>query len=117
MGSELGTPCIVNLWIPDGYKDVPGGPAHARALSSRNPWTGSSQTRMDPATCKDAVEGKLFGIGSECYVVGSHEFYLAYAVKNDLMLTPRHGALPSHGVRGGQDLRRSSSSPASCSCT
>ena len=45
------------------------------------------ETRRDPRFIKDALEGKLFGIGSESYVVGSHEFYLAYTMKNDMMLT------------------------------
>ena len=86
MGKALGTPCIVNLWIADGYKDVPADRLTPRQLLKESLDTIFA-TRMDPRHIKDTVEGKLFGIGSESYVVGSHEFYLAYAVKNDMMLT------------------------------
>ncbi len=86
MGRAVGTPCIVNLWIADGYKDVPADRLTPRQLLKES-LDRIFETRMDPRFVKDAVEGKLFGIGSESYVVGSHEFYLAYAVKNDMMLT------------------------------
>jgi L-rhamnose isomerase len=79
MGKALGSPCVTNVWIPDGYKDTP-----IDRLSPRRRLTESLDAifaePLDPAHNLDAVEGKLFGIGSESYVVGSHEFYLGYAI-------------------------------------
>jgi L-rhamnose isomerase len=85
MGKALGNPCIVNLWIADGYKDVPADRHTPRALLKESLDRIFEKT-IDPRFARDAVEGKLFGIGSESYVSGSHEFYLAYALKNDMML-------------------------------
>ena len=85
MGKALGTPCVIDLWIADGYKDVPADRATPRQLLKESLDRIFAQ-KMDPRYVRDAVEGKLFGIGSESYVVGSHEFYLAYALKNDMML-------------------------------
>lgn len=85
MGKALGTPCVTNVWIPDGYKDTPvdrKGP-RARLLRSLDEMFAES---IDPAHNLDAVEGKLFGIGSESYVVGSHEFYLGYAISRKKLL-------------------------------
>lgn len=85
MGEKLGTPAVNNIWIPDGSKDLPAdrsGPRerlHAaldEVLAEKLPAT----------TLIDAVECKLFGIGSEAYVVGSHEFYMGYAIKKGLKL-------------------------------
>jgi L-rhamnose isomerase len=85
MGKSLGTPCIVDLWIADGYKDSPADRATPRVFLKES-LDRIFEKKMDPRFVRDAVEGKLFGIGSESYVVGSHEFYLAYALKNDMML-------------------------------
>jgi L-rhamnose isomerase len=85
MGKELGTPCVTNLWIADGYKDVPAdrkGPRERLRESLDEIFAES----MDRAHVLDAVEAKLFGIGSESYVVGSHEFYLGYAIENKKLL-------------------------------
>jgi len=85
MGKELGTPCVTNLWIPDGYKDIPAdrkGPRQRLRKSLDEIFA----EKMDRNFLLDAVESKLFGIGSECYVVGSHEFYLGYAVSNKILL-------------------------------
>ncbi len=86
MGKALGTPCVNNLWIPDGMKD---NPVDRRAPRERlkSALDEVFAEKLDPRVHLDAVEGKLFGLGSECYVVGSHEFYLAYAVKNNVLLT------------------------------
>lgn len=81
MGRSLGSPCVTNVWIPDGYKDIPADRKTPRELL-RLSLDEIFAERMDPAHLLDAVEGKLFGIGSESYVVGSHEFYLGYAVRN-----------------------------------
>ncbi len=85
MGKALENPCITNFWIPDGYKDTPidrKGPRERLASSLDAIFTES----IDPSLNQDAVECKLFGIGSESYVVGSHEFYLGYAVRNKKLL-------------------------------
>ena len=80
-GKELGIACINNIWIPDGYKDRP-----ADRLTPRKHLKDSLdailEKQIDPGLNRDAVEAKLFGIASESYVVGSHEFYLAYALLN-----------------------------------
>ena len=85
MGKQLGTPCVTNLWIPDGYKDVPvdrKGPRQRLKQSLDEIFAEP----MDRNFLLDAVESKLFGIGSESYVVGSHEFYLSYALENKTLL-------------------------------
>jgi L-rhamnose isomerase len=85
MGQELGTPCVTNTWIPDGYKDIPvdrKGPRE-RLKKSLDEMLAQPMNRKHML---DAVEGKLFGLGSESYVVGSHEFYLGYAVANKTLL-------------------------------
>ena len=74
-----------NLWIPDGTKEAPVDRAarRGRLLESLD---AVFADRHDPAALKDAVEGKLFGIGSESFVAGSHEFYLAFAMTRGVML-------------------------------
>ncbi len=81
-GKELRTPCLTNIWIPDGYKDVPSDrlTPRQRLKDSLDEIFSDS---VDERHNIDAVESKLFGIGSESYVVGSHEFYLGYALKNN----------------------------------
>ncbi|MDT8298542.1 MAG: L-rhamnose isomerase [Spirochaetaceae bacterium] len=85
MGEELGTPCICNTWVPDGTKDLP-----VDRLGYRARLVESLDAMMAPEyrdeNMKDSVETKLFGIGSESYVVGSHEFYLGYALSRDKMI-------------------------------
>jgi len=84
-GRELGTTAVTNVWIPDGYKDTPVdrlGPRQRLQDSLDQVFAKP----LDPAHNLDAVECKLFGIGSESYVVGSHEFYLGYAIKNQTLL-------------------------------
>ena len=85
MGAALGSPCVTNFWVPDGYKDTPAdrtAPRQRLAASLdkifENPIDGKHNL--------DAVECKLFGIGSESYVVGSHEFYLGYAMSRKKLL-------------------------------
>ncbi|OHB75096.1 MAG: L-rhamnose isomerase [Planctomycetes bacterium RBG_16_55_9] len=85
MGKALGTPCVTNLWIPDGSKDIPvdrKGPRE-RLKKSLDEIFAKSISRNHLLDC---VESKLFGIGSESYVVGSHEFYLGYAIQNKTLL-------------------------------
>ncbi|MFV1967610.1 MAG: L-rhamnose isomerase [Pirellulaceae bacterium] len=85
IGEALGSPCVTNVWIPDGYKDTP--------VDRKTPrrWLAESldaifEEPLNPQFNLDAVECKLFGIGSESYVVGSHEFYLGYAIANKTLL-------------------------------
>jgi L-rhamnose isomerase len=85
MGRELGTPCVTNVWIPDGFKDVPVDRLAPRALL-RESLDKVFAEKLDRNHNLDAVEAKLFGIGSESYVVGSHEFYLGYAIANQVLL-------------------------------
>jgi L-rhamnose isomerase len=85
IGKELKSPCVTNVWIPDGLKDTPvdrKGPRMRLAQSLDAVFA----EQIDPKLNLDAVESKLFGIGSESYVVGSHEFYLGYAVRNRKLL-------------------------------
>jgi L-rhamnose isomerase len=84
-GRELGTPCVTNIWIPDGFKDVPVDRKTPRLLLRESLDTILAE-EIDPRYNLDAVESKLFGIGSESYVVGSHEFYLGYAIANNTLL-------------------------------
>ena len=86
MGKQLGDPCIHNIWIPDGMKDIPVDRAGHRILLKES--LDEILKKNYPATDMiDSLEGKLFGIGSESYVVGSHEFYLSYAIANNTLLT------------------------------
>ncbi|HMF29953.1 MAG TPA: L-rhamnose isomerase [Candidatus Lokiarchaeia archaeon] len=86
IGSQLGSPCIHNIWIPDGIKDIPVDRAGYRQLL-KEALDDIFSTKYPAAHVKDSLEGKLFGIGAESFTVGSHEFYLSYAVANQLMLT------------------------------
>ncbi|MBN2714099.1 MAG: L-rhamnose isomerase [Planctomycetes bacterium] len=85
MGKATGKPCVTNVWIPDGYKDIPVDRLAPR-VRLRDSLDKVFAEKIDPAHNLDAVECKLFGIGSESYVVGSHEFYMSYAVRNDKLL-------------------------------
>jgi L-rhamnose isomerase len=84
-GRELGNTAVTNVWIPDGYKDTPVDRAapRQRLLESLDQVFAQD---IDPAHNLDAVECKLFGLGSESYVVGSHEFYMGYAMSRQKVL-------------------------------
>ena len=86
IGSQLDNPCVTNVWIPDGYKDTPVDRAHHRELLKDSLDRVFAAKISNPDFNKDALEAKLFGIGSESYVVGSHEFYMGYAVQNQTLL-------------------------------
>lgn len=79
IGRALGSPCVNNVWIPDGYKDIPFDRTAPRERLMEALDAGFAEP-LDTAFEIDAVESKLFGIGSESYTAGSHEFYLGYAV-------------------------------------
>lgn len=85
IGRQLGSPCVTNVWIPDGSKDLPVDRRGPRQRLEESLDAVFAEA-LDPAFHIDAVESKLFGIGSESYVVGSHEFYLGYAVKRQKVL-------------------------------
>ena len=85
MGKELGSACVDNVWIPDGMKDIPADRKTPREILKKSLDEIFAES-IDKAYLLDAIEGKLFGIGSESYVVGSHEFYLSYAVQNQVLL-------------------------------
>lgn len=98
MGKALGSPTVTNVWIPDGYKDTP-----VDRLAPRQRLADSLDKvfakKLNPKHHLDAVECKLFGIGSESYVVGSHEFYMGYAVKNKKVLCLDAGHFhPTEGI-------------------
>ena len=85
IGKALETPCVTNVWIPDGHKDTPADRQAPRQRLAEALDQVFAET-IDPKLHLDAVESKLFGIGSESYVVGSHEFYLGYAVRHQKLL-------------------------------
>jgi L-rhamnose isomerase len=85
MGRQLGSTTVTNFWIPDGYKDIPADRKAPRERLAAS-LDAIFAEKLDPRLTLDAVESKLFGIGSESYVVGSHEFYLGYAVKNQKLV-------------------------------
>ncbi len=86
MGRELGTPCVINHWVPDGSKDSPvdRSGCRARLLDSLDEVLAKTYS---PDQLLDSVEGKLFGIGAEAFTVGSHEFYLGYAATRKILVT------------------------------
>jgi len=86
MARSQGSPCIVNHWIPDGHKDQPIDRMGPRKRLIQSLDEIFSEDNADGKLCKDAVECKLFGLGSEDYVVGSHEFYMSYAMTHPQML-------------------------------
>ena len=85
IGEELGSPCVNNIWVPDGYKDYP-----IDRISPRKRLESSLDEmlleKFDRSKLLDAVECKLFGIGVEAMTVGSHEFYMGYAIRNGTLL-------------------------------
>ncbi len=85
MGAALGTPCVTNVWIPDGFKDTP-----ADRMAPRQRLAAALDRVFEKPFAKeqllDAVEPKLFGIGAESCTVGSHEFYLGYAISRGTLL-------------------------------
>ncbi|MEE4257313.1 MAG: L-rhamnose isomerase [Bacteroidales bacterium] len=90
IGKQLGTPCVHNTWIPDGTKDVP---------VDRNGLRANLKKSLDEAMAidypkehmKDAIESKLFGIGAEAMTVGSHDFYLGYAISRKKLICLDNG--------------------------
>lgn len=90
MGRQLGTPCIHNLWIPDGSKDIPVDRDGHRSLLKQS-LDEIFAVSYSAEHLKDAIESKLFGIGAESMTVGSHDLYLGYAVKNNKLICLDNG--------------------------
>lgn len=83
IGTNMGSACINNIWVPDGYKDIP---IDRMAARSRLEKSLDAILEKPKQLLKDAVESKLFGIGVEACTVGSHEFYMGYAIRNKTLL-------------------------------
>lgn len=81
IGEKLGTPCLNNIWIPDGYKETPADRTSPRQRL-KDSLDEILSVKYDTKYLIDSVESKVFGIGVESYTVGSHEFYMNYAAKN-----------------------------------
>ncbi len=81
---ELNTYSLVNIWIPDGYKDVPADRMAPRARL-KDSLDQILAVDFDRNKVFVSVESKVFGIGMESYTVGSHEFYMNYAAQNDVL--------------------------------
>lgn len=86
MGRQLGSKCMHNIWIPDGSKDV----TVDRLLYRKNLEESLDKVfeyKANPEYMQDCIESKLFGIGAESFTVGSHEFYMGYGIKNNVVVT------------------------------
>ena len=83
LGKALGETCVCNLWIPDGLKDDPADRLYYRRLLTDS-LDKVFEKKYDKKYLVDTLEGKLFGIGTECFVVGSYDYYLAYALKHNV---------------------------------
>ncbi len=90
VGKQLGTPCLHNTWIPDGSKDIPVDRNGYRTLLKKS-LDEVFSVKYPKEYMKDAVESKLFGIGVESMTVGSHDFYLGYAIKNGILICLDNG--------------------------
>ena len=98
MGKALGKTCVTNVWIPDGMKDTPANRVAPRERLKES-LDAVFKKPLSPRHNLDAVEPKLFGIGSESHVVGSHEFYLGYAISRKKLLTLDAGHYhPTEGI-------------------
>ena len=83
-GKELGQPALDNIWIPDGYKEVPADRLGPR-MRLKESLDEIFSEKLDGSVLYDSVESKVFGLGLEAYTVGSHEFYMNYAAKNGVL--------------------------------
>lgn len=86
-GRELGMPSCNNFWVPDGFKDMPVCKAEYRAALAKSYDEIFSAFKTDKAYNLDSVESKVFGIGAESCTIGSNEFYIGCAIKNDILVT------------------------------
>ena len=98
IGRQQDSPCVHNIWVHDGEKDKTVSRLEHRRLLKESLDEVLAE-KIDKKYLIDCIECKLFGIGSESYVVGSHEFYMGYAVKNNMALTLDAGHFhPTEGI-------------------
>lgn len=100
MAAAQGSPCVTNIWVPDGLKDSPADrwAPRERLIDSLDRILDEKHG-IDTTQCVDSVESKLFGIGSEDYVVGSFEFYSHYALTRETLLCLDMGHFhPTEGI-------------------
>ncbi|MBQ7499910.1 MAG: L-rhamnose isomerase [Clostridia bacterium] len=86
IGKKTGSTCVTNHWVPDGFKDIPVDRLAARERL-KDSLDKVFAEPIDPKYNLDSVESKVFGIGAESCTIGSHEFYMGYALKNNKLLT------------------------------
>jgi L-rhamnose isomerase len=99
-GEQLGQVCVTNVWIPDGYKDIPVDRMSPRQRL-KDALDEVFAEELNPRYNLDAVESKLFGLGSEAYVVGSHEFYMGYGMQKGKLICLDSGHFhPSEVISG-----------------
>ncbi|WP_194543411.1 L-rhamnose isomerase [Paenibacillus sp. JZ16] len=99
-GEQLGQTCVTNIWVPDGYKDVPVDRMAPRQRL-KEALDEIFAEDINPQWNLDAVESKLFGLGSEAYVVGSHEFYMGYGIQNNKLICLDAGHFhPTESIAG-----------------
>lgn len=84
-GKELGQKALMNIWIPDGLKDVPADRMGPRKRLKESLDKILKGYQYDKNVMDVSVESKVFGIGMESYTTGSHEFYMNYAIKNNIL--------------------------------
>ncbi len=90
IGKQLGTPCVLNTWIPDGAKDTPVDRNGMRAQLTKSLDEGMA-TEYPKEYMKDAVESKVWGVGLESMTVGSHDYYLGYAISRNKLICLDNG--------------------------
>lgn len=99
-GEQLGQTCVTNIWVPDGYKDMPVDRMAPRQRL-KDALDEIFAEDINPQWNLDAVESKLFGLGSEAYVVGSHEFYMGYGIRNNKLICLDAGHFhPTESIAG-----------------
>ncbi|MGC6589017.1 L-rhamnose isomerase [Paenibacillus sp. Dod16] len=99
-GEQLGQTCVTNIWVPDGYKDMPVDRMAPRQRL-KEALDEIFAEEINPQWNLDAVESKLFGLGSEAYVVGSHEFYMGYGIQNNKLICLDAGHFhPTESIAG-----------------
>jgi L-rhamnose isomerase len=86
IGKELNSRCVHNIWIPDGSKDITVN-RYGYRKNLKESLDKIFEYKTNDTYMRDCIESKVFGIGSESYVVGSHEFYMGYGMKNNKMIT------------------------------
>ena len=86
IGEKLGNTVITNFWMPDGYKDIPAD-RYGTRLRMKEAYDEIFKEQIDTKFNKDSIESKVFGIGAESCTIGSGEFCLGYAAKNNKLLT------------------------------